>query len=44
MYQYTYLVRASLPGDYHVLPVTGREQYFPEVFARGDGRHFTVLP
>jgi uncharacterized protein YfaS (alpha-2-macroglobulin family) len=43
-HQYTYVARAVLPGDYHVLPTSGREQYFPEVFARGDGRRFTVLP
>jgi uncharacterized protein YfaS (alpha-2-macroglobulin family) len=43
-FQYTYVARASLPGDYHVLPVNGREQYFPDVFARGDGQHLTVLP
>jgi uncharacterized protein YfaS (alpha-2-macroglobulin family) len=43
-YQYTYLARATLPGEYRVLPVNGHEQYFPEVFARGDGRRFTVIP
>jgi alpha-2-macroglobulin len=43
-YQYTYLARAALPGEYHVLPVNGREQYFPDVFARGDGQQLTVLP
>jgi uncharacterized protein YfaS (alpha-2-macroglobulin family) len=44
VYQYVYLARASLPGDYRVLPTSGREQYFPEVNARADGRRFTVLP
>jgi uncharacterized protein YfaS (alpha-2-macroglobulin family) len=43
-YQYVYLARASLPGEYRVLPTSGREQYFPEVNARGDGRRFTVVP
>jgi uncharacterized protein YfaS (alpha-2-macroglobulin family) len=43
-YQYTYLARANLAGEYRVLPANGREQYFPEVFARSDGRRFTVLP
>jgi uncharacterized protein YfaS (alpha-2-macroglobulin family) len=44
VFQYTYVARASLPGEYHVLPTNAREQYFPDVFARGDGQHFTVLP
>jgi uncharacterized protein YfaS (alpha-2-macroglobulin family) len=43
-HQYIYLARASLPGDYRVLPANGHEQYFPEVNARSDGRRFTVLP
>jgi uncharacterized protein YfaS (alpha-2-macroglobulin family) len=43
-YQYVYLARASLPGEYRVLPTSGHEQYFPEVNARADGRRFTVLP
>jgi uncharacterized protein YfaS (alpha-2-macroglobulin family) len=43
-YQYTYIARAGLAGEYRVLPMNGREQYFPEVFARSDGRRFTVLP
>jgi alpha-2-macroglobulin len=43
-YQYTYLARAALPGEYRVLPVNGREQYFPDVFARGDGQHFSIRP
>jgi len=43
-YQYVYLARASLPGDYRVLPATGHEQYFPEVNAQSDGRRFVVVP
>jgi uncharacterized protein YfaS (alpha-2-macroglobulin family) len=43
-HQYVYLARASLPGEYRVLPTTGHEQYFPEVNARADGRRFSVLP
>jgi uncharacterized protein YfaS (alpha-2-macroglobulin family) len=43
-YQYTYLARAALAGEYRVLPTHGREQYFPEVSARGDGRRFVVVP
>jgi uncharacterized protein YfaS (alpha-2-macroglobulin family) len=44
VHQYVYMTRASLPGDYRVLPTSGHEQYFPEVNARSDGRRFTVLP
>jgi uncharacterized protein YfaS (alpha-2-macroglobulin family) len=44
VHQYVYLARASLPGEYRVLPTSGREQYFPEVNGRADGRRFTVLP
>jgi uncharacterized protein YfaS (alpha-2-macroglobulin family) len=43
-HQYTYLARAALAGEYRVLPTNGREQYFPEVFARADGRRFVVVP
>ncbi len=43
-YQFVYMARASLPGEYRVLPTSGHEQYFPEVNARADGRRFTVLP
>jgi uncharacterized protein YfaS (alpha-2-macroglobulin family) len=41
-YHYTYLIRASLPGQYHVLPVRAEEMYFPEVFGRGEGGMFTI--
>jgi uncharacterized protein YfaS (alpha-2-macroglobulin family) len=43
-YQYVYLARATLPGEFRVLPTNGHEQYFPDVQARSDGRRFTVLP
>lgn len=43
-YEYTYTIRPSVEGTYNVLPVTGREYYFPEVFGRGAGSIFTVLP
>jgi uncharacterized protein YfaS (alpha-2-macroglobulin family) len=42
MYEYTYLVRASLPGQYHVRPTHAEEMYFPEVFGRGNGEVFRV--
>jgi uncharacterized protein YfaS (alpha-2-macroglobulin family) len=43
-YEYVYLVRASFPGTYHVIPPTAQEFYFPEVYGRGAGSIFTVLP
>ncbi|HUX76717.1 MAG TPA: MG2 domain-containing protein [Anaerolineae bacterium] len=41
-YEYAYTFRATLPGEYHVIPTTAREFYFPEVFGRADGRLFTI--
>lgn len=41
-YEYSYTFRATLPGDYHVLPTVAREFYFPEVFGRSDGRLLTI--
>jgi uncharacterized protein YfaS (alpha-2-macroglobulin family) len=41
-YIYTYLVRASTPGVYNVIPPTAQEFYFPEVYGRGEGAQFTV--
>ena len=41
-YEYTYLMRAGLPGEFRVLPATAYEMYFPEVFGRGDGGLFTI--
>ncbi|MBL7063551.1 MAG: alpha-2-macroglobulin, partial [Anaerolineae bacterium] len=41
-YEYTYLIRASLPGEYGVIPTHAYEMYFPEVFGRSDGGLFTI--
>ncbi len=41
-YEYSYTFRTTLPGDYHVIPTTASEFYFPEVFGRSDGRLFTI--
>lgn len=41
-YEYTFQVRASLPGEYRVLPVHAEEMYFPEVWGRSSGGLFTV--
>ncbi|MCB0116292.1 MAG: hypothetical protein KDD84_19465, partial [Caldilineaceae bacterium] len=41
-YEYTFLVRASLPGEYRVLPARAEEMYFPDVWGRSAGALFTV--
>jgi hypothetical protein len=41
-YEYTYLMRAGLPGRFLVMPATASQMYFPEVFGRSDGGVFTV--
>lgn len=43
-YEYVYSIRAGLPGEYNVIPPTGYQFYMPEVFGRGAGSTFTVLP
>lgn len=42
VHEYTYLVRATLPGDYRVIPTHAEEMYFPELFGRGAGGVFSV--
>ncbi|MDF1513014.1 MAG: alpha-2-macroglobulin family protein, partial [Anaerolineae bacterium] len=42
-YEYTYLIRASVPGQFNVIPASAYEMYFPEVFGRSDGGQFTVI-
>jgi alpha-2-macroglobulin len=37
-YEYSYTMRATLPGEYKVIPTVANEFYFPEVFGRSDGR------
>ncbi len=41
-YEYTYLIRASVPGQFRVIPAHAYEMYFPEVFGRSDGGLFTI--
>jgi uncharacterized protein YfaS (alpha-2-macroglobulin family) len=41
-YEYVYTFRATVPGEYQVIPTTAHEFYFPEVFGRADGRLFTI--
>jgi alpha-2-macroglobulin len=41
-YEYTYLIRASVAGNYNVIPARAEQMYFPEVFGRSAGGVFTV--
>jgi uncharacterized protein YfaS (alpha-2-macroglobulin family) len=41
-YEYTFSVRASVPGEYKVLPAYGEEMYFTEVWGRSAGDTFTI--
>jgi uncharacterized protein YfaS (alpha-2-macroglobulin family) len=41
-YEYIYRVRASIPGEYRVIPAHAEQMYFPEVFGRSDGGLFRV--
>jgi hypothetical protein len=43
-YVYTYLVRATVPGQFLVMPTVAYQMYFPESFGRGAGERFTVNP
>ncbi|HMN27045.1 MAG TPA: hypothetical protein PKE45_02730 [Caldilineaceae bacterium] len=41
-YEYTFQVRATVPGEYRVLPVFAEMMYFSEVWGRSGGAQFTV--
>ncbi len=41
-YQYTVQIRATMPGEYRVLPVYAEQMYFPDVWGRSAGQLFTV--
>jgi hypothetical protein len=41
-YEYTYLLRASVPGQFLVMPSVAYQMYFPETFGRSAGDSFTV--
>jgi uncharacterized protein YfaS (alpha-2-macroglobulin family) len=43
-YTYSYTFRATLPGEYRVIPTVAQEMYFPEVFGRSSGGLFTITP
>ncbi len=36
-YEYTYYIRASVPGEFLTMPTLAYEMYFPEVWGRSDG-------
>jgi hypothetical protein len=41
-YEYRYTLRLGLPGTFNVIPPSGYEFYFPEVYGRGEGSLFTI--
>ncbi len=41
-YEYIYTIRASIPGEFRVIPTHAEQMYFPEVFGRGDGGLFRI--
>ena len=41
-YEYTYLMRAGVAGEFRVMPAVAYQMYFPEVFGRSDGGVFIV--
>jgi uncharacterized protein YfaS (alpha-2-macroglobulin family) len=42
-YEYTYLMRASVAGDFNVIPTHAEEMYFPAVFGWSAGGVFGVM-
>lgn len=43
-YQYTYQIRLGLVGKFRVIPPVAQQFYLPEIYGRGEGSLFTVLP
>ncbi len=41
-YTYEYLARATIPGDFQVLPGQAYPMYYPEIYGRGEGERMTV--
>ncbi|MBE2185073.1 MAG: Ig-like domain-containing protein [Anaerolineae bacterium] len=41
-YEFVYTIRAGMPGVFNVIPATGQEFYFPEVYGRSAGDVFTI--
>lgn len=44
VYEYTYYLRALVPGTFQHLPARAEELYFPEVFGRTSGDLITITP
>ena len=42
VYEYEFIVRALVPGTFHVLPTVASEMYFPENFGRTAGSLITI--
>ncbi len=43
-YEYTYMMRASVAGEFRTLPARAWQMYFPDVQGRSEGAKFQVLP
>lgn len=41
-YEYTYVIRPSIVGQFKVMPASAEQTYFPEVFGRSDGAMFAI--
>lgn len=41
-YEYVYLARATVPGQFQVLPARAWQMYFPDVFGRTAGTTFSI--
>ena len=41
-YEYTYVIRPSIAGQFKVMPASAEQTYFPEVFGRSEGALFTI--
>ncbi len=41
-YEYSYMMRASVSGDFSVLPTVAQQMYEPDVFGRSGGAEFSV--
>jgi uncharacterized protein YfaS (alpha-2-macroglobulin family) len=41
-YEYTYVIRPSIAGQFKVMPASVEQTYFPEVFGRSDGTEFVI--
>ncbi len=41
-YEYTYVIRPSIVGQFKVMPASAELTYFPEVFGRSEGASFGI--